>query len=156
MTESSDEVSARYGEGSRVSAQITAEVMEQIALLSYGQGFSDGLRPAQWAALRYFARAEPQARTVGRFAQHNMVTPGSASQTIQTLVKRGLLVRVPAEHDRRSHRVDLTEQGISALTDDPIGRLVDAIRQLEQSDGLKLADLLATILQSMYRNQAPS
>jgi hypothetical protein len=64
-----DEVKpARQGEGARISAQVTAEVMEQIALMSYGQGYSDGLRPAQWAALRYFGRAEAQARTVGRYA----------------------------------------------------------------------------------------
>lgn len=148
-----DEVKpAPRGEGTRISPQVTAEVMEQIALLSYGQGYSDGLRPAQWAALRYFGRAEPQARTVGRFAQHNMVTPGSASQTIQTLVKRGMLVRLPAEHDRRSHRVDLTEQGHNALVSDPIVRLVDAIRKLDGDDGVKLADLMASILQSMYQS----
>lgn len=147
-----DEVKpARQGEGARISAQVTAEVMEQIALMSYGQGYSDGLRPAQWAALRYFGRAEAQARTVGRFAQHNMVTPGSASQTIQTLVKRGMLVRLPAEHDRRSHRVDLTEQGRNSLKNDPIVRLVEAIKKLDGGDGVKLADMMASILQAMYQ-----
>ena len=152
MTNIDEATPARQGEGARISAQVTAEVMEQIALLSYGQGYSDGLRPAQWAALRYFGRAEAQARTVGRFAQHNMVTPGSASQTIQTLVKRGMLVRLPADHDRRSHRVDLTEQGQSALISDPIVRLVDAIRKLDSGDSVKLADLMASILQSMYQS----
>lgn len=152
MTNIDEATSAPQGEGARISAQVTAEVMEQIALLSYGQGYSDGLRPAQWAALRYFGRAEPQARTVGRFAQHNMVTPGSASQTIQTLVKRGMLVRLPAEHDRRSHRVDLTEQGRRALVSDPIVRLVDAIRKLDSGDSVKLADLMASLLQSMYQS----
>lgn len=152
MNDSDDSVTVRRGEGRRISPQVTAEVMEQIALMSYGQGYSDGLRPAQWAALRYFDRSETPARTVGRFAQHNMVTPGSASQTIQTLVKRGMLVRIPAEHDRRSHRVDLTERGKTAISSDPIERLVDAIKNLDGGDGVKLADLMASILQKMYQS----
>jgi len=132
-----------------ISASAIAEIMERIAQLSYAQGMAEGLRPAQWGALRYFAQAEDHARTVGRFARHNMITAGSASQTIETLVRRGLLERVPQANDRRSYRLDLTEDGHHHLQQDPIRKLVAAVEQLDNADSSQLASTLVRIVEHM-------
>jgi len=132
-----------------MSSAAIAEIMERIAQLSYAQGMAEGLRPAQWGALRYFAQAEDHARTVGRFARHNMITAGSASQTIETLVRRGLLERVPQASDRRSYRLDLTEDGRRYLHQDPIQKLVGAVDRLGREDSEQLAETLVKIVEVM-------
>ena len=42
-----------------------AELVEQVNRIVYGLGFSGGVNPAQWAALRYFARAPEAAEEPG-------------------------------------------------------------------------------------------
>lgn len=137
----------------RTSPRATAEVMEQVAQLSYSFGFSGNLRPAQWAALRYFGRAQEAARTVSAFADHNHTSRSSASQTIHVLVGRGLLVRRPAPGDRRSHRLDLTEEAHVLLRKDPLQELVGSIGEMSERERFELAERLEQLLKSLMRRR---
>ncbi|MBL6952445.1 MAG: hypothetical protein ISR50_07420, partial [Alphaproteobacteria bacterium] len=49
---------------SRTASQAVTEVMEQVFHLSYSVSYIHGMRPTQWAALRYFEQSEDNARTV--------------------------------------------------------------------------------------------
>ncbi len=132
-----------------VSPEAAAEILEKISQISYSMGFSGGLRPAQWHALRYFGRSEAGARTVGHFAKYNMTTPSSASQTINALVTREILARTPVEGDRRTYRVDLTEAGNALLAKDPIEHLIQAISEMEEELRFDFAEHLQFLLLKM-------
>lgn len=88
------------------------------------------LTAAQWAALRYVSRANAPSRTPSGFARFHATSRGTASQTIKALVARGLLARTASGTDGRSVRIDMTEAGVAALSDDPMGRLSAAIAAL--------------------------
>lgn len=133
----------------KISPEAAAEILEKISQVSYSMGFSGGLRPAQWNALRYFGKSENSVRTVGHFAKFNMTTPSSASQTINALVMRNILKRSPVSGDRRTYRVDLTETGRRLLEHDPLHHLVEAIAEMPEHHRFDFAEHLQFLLQRM-------
>lgn len=138
----------------RTSPRATAEVMEQIAQLAYRFGFAADLRPAQWTALRFFGRAEQRACTVSAFADHNLTSRSSASQTVNALVKRGLLVRRPIPSDRRTHRLELTDQAKTLLANDPLKELELSLDEMSDSNRYQLAERLEELLKLMLKRHA--
>jgi DNA-binding MarR family transcriptional regulator len=88
------------------------------------------------------------AQTVGDVAKCLAVTHSAATQTIETLVKRGLARRVPDANDRRMVRVELTADGrqladrlhqarrervghvMAGLTDDELILMTSVIKRL--------------------------
>ncbi len=127
-------------EQSPTPEQAVAELVEQLGRCACSEAFSAGLHPAQWSALRYFERANRFSRTVSAFAQYHGTTRGTASQTIRSLVQKGYLQRLPAKHDQRSFRLDLTEKAQLVLASDPLGEFVSAAGALpvEQRSALVL------------------
>ncbi len=130
----------------KISPEAAAEILETISQISYSLGFSGGLRPTQWTALRFFANSEDRARTVGNFARYNKTSPSSASQTINALVARNLLERVQVENDRRTHRLAVTPEGHVLLRSDPLSHLVEAIKEMPEGRRFELADHLQFLL----------
>jgi DNA-binding MarR family transcriptional regulator len=110
-----------------------AELVARIGRTAYGDGFVEGLTPAQWTALRYFSRANRFSRTVSGFAEFHATTRGTASQTVKSLVKNGFLTRKRSEQDRRSVRFDLMERSLTLLKRDPFESLVAAAGELSNS-----------------------
>lgn len=90
-----------------------------------------GLKPAQWAALRYLARAPSKQRTVTGFAAFNATTVSSASQTMQLLARRGLVQARPLPRDARVKSLELTDQAHRLLAGDPLLALTRAIAEIE-------------------------
>lgn len=127
-------VSTRYyldmESGGTGSEHAVAELIEQLGRYAHGAGFSAGLNPAQWTALRYFARANQLSCTVSAFAAYHGTTRGTASQTVKALVDKGFLERRPVEIDQRSFRLSLTKRARGRVADDPICGLVDACSAL--------------------------
>src|SRR3974377_1180868 len=56
-------------------------------------GYEGELSPAQWMALRFFARANSFSRTPSAFAEFQATTRGTASQAIKALEAGGGLAR---------------------------------------------------------------
>ncbi len=118
-----------------------AELLVQIGRAAYAEGAGD-LTAAQWAALRYFARANRFSRTVSGFADYHATTRGTASQTIRSLVDRGYLMRSRSERDGRSVVLDLTRRARQRLGRDPLLRLAQAAGRLSSTRRQQLlADL---------------
>lgn len=138
----------------KVSPEVAAEILEKVSQISYSMGFSGGLRPAQWNALRYFGKSEDSMRTVGHFARYNMTTPSSASQTINALVVRNLLRRSPVAGDRRTYRVDLTEQGRQLLERDPLLHLIAVIDEMSDEVRFDFAEHLQFLLLRLLERAA--
>ena len=57
-----------------MSARETAELLLQAGRLVQAEGYDGKLSPAQWMALRYFARANPFSRTPSAFAAFQATT----------------------------------------------------------------------------------
>jgi DNA-binding MarR family transcriptional regulator len=128
---------------------MVAELVEQLGHCACSQGFSAGLNPAQWAALRYFERANRFSRTVSAFADYHGTTRGTASQTIRALVQKGFLRRLPAEHDQRSFRLELTGHARATLDADPLAGFVSAAASLPQAQCSVLAQGLRSMLERL-------
>ena len=96
-----------------------AELLLLAGRLVQAEGYNGELSPAQWMALRYFARANPFSRTPSAFAEFQATTRGTALQAIKALEAGGYLVRQRSKADGRSVSLRLTNKAKKALTRDP-------------------------------------
>ncbi|MBK1666884.1 hypothetical protein CKO28_02355 [Rhodovibrio sodomensis] len=109
-------------------------------------GFRDGLRPAQWQAMRFFADNPGESLT--EFARHRHSTTGSASVVVSALVKRGYLAR-QTRYSSRNVGIQLTEAGRAALEQDPIKELVAALQALPEEQLANFRQTLAQLRQDL-------
>ena len=114
-----------------MSGRETAELLLLVGRLVQAEGYDGELSPAQWMALRYFARANPFSRTPSAFAAFQATTRGTASQAIKALEASGYLVRQRSKADGRSVSLRLTNKGNKALARDPFEVLVRAVDSLD-------------------------
>jgi len=122
-----------------------AELVLHLGRIASGESLVEGLTAAQWAVLRYFARANRFSRTPSAFAAFHGTTRGTASQTIKNLETQGYLTRMRAEADRRSVRLVLTDKARAILVNDLFEALVRAADALPPG----LRDHFANALQRM-------
>ena len=115
-------------------ARKTAELLLQVGRLVQAEGYDGELSPAQWMALRYFARANPFSRNPSAFAEFQATTRGTASQVIKALEASGYLVRQRSKADGRSGSLRLTSKGKKALARDPFDVLVHAVDALDAKE----------------------
>lgn len=127
-----------------------AEQIVQIARLAHGAG-DTGLTPAQWTALRYFARANRFSRTPSAFSEFHATTRGTASQTVKSLIAMGYLCKCVNEADGRSALIEVTEAGRTKLAQDPLADLAACIAALPPTCRDGLAQALGSLAASMAR-----
>ncbi len=127
-----------------------AALIEQLERITHSDAFTQGLNPAQWAALRYFAHANRFSRTVGAFAQYHGTTRGTATQTVKALIAKHYLERCFVATDRRSFRLELTAKGRDCLVNDPIQELITAANSLPFEQHLAIVTGLQTILGQLH------
>ena len=130
-----------------------AELIYQLGRFVQGEGFVAGLTPAQWTALRYFARANRFSRTVSAFADFHATTRGTASQTVKSLVAQGYLTRIRSNKDGRSAILNVTAKGHGALADDPFESLVRAVGDVSLAGRRHLATGLECVLDYIARER---
>lgn len=130
------------------SERAVAEMVIQLGRASCCDNLH-GLNAAQWTALRFFSRANRFSRTVSGFAEFHLTTKGTASQTVKSLVSRGLLTRTPSERDGRSITMDLTSLGRAMLVQDPLEVLVGAVARLPDPQRDQLEAGLARVLEDV-------
>lgn len=128
-----------------------ARLIEQVGKAAYNLGYTPGLNPAQWAALRYFDEATVERRTVTGFAQFQGTTKGTASQTVAAMVRKGYLRRVADKQDRRVHRLVLTEEGQALLKSDPLQELSRALESLSDDERWSLAVNMEKVLRELLK-----
>lgn len=133
------------------AASALLELIDQFSRLLASQSFAFGLNPTQWAALRYIANANEEARTVGAFARHNLTTPSSASQTLGSLEQRGFIRKVASDVDARRRVLELTAKGSKALVDDPMARLAQHLAELSDEQLYAGAEVMELLLRNLLR-----
>ena len=132
-----------------MSARETAELLLQAGRLVQAEGYDGKLSPAQWMALRYFARANPFSRTPSAFAEFQATTRGTASQAIKALEAGGYLVRQRSKADGRSISLRLTDKGKEALARDPFEVLVLAVDTLDAKQRTAMHHALHQVLTTL-------
>jgi DNA-binding MarR family transcriptional regulator len=129
-----------------MSARETAELLLQAGRFVQAEGYGGELSPAQWMALRYFARANPFSRNPSAFAEFQATTRGTASQAIKALEAGGYLIRRRSKADGRSVSLRLTAKGREALARDPFEVLVRAVDSLDAIERTTMHRVLHQVL----------
>ena len=130
---------------------ITA-LFEQAARLVHGQGFSGGLTPAQWAALRYFDEAPPFNRTMASLARFHGMTLAPVTRTVRTLMDKGYVERRPNPKSRRADLIIVNEEGKKVLETDPRSCLVEIIGNVSLEDRGALVRAMRIILDGLLKH----
>jgi DNA-binding MarR family transcriptional regulator len=137
-----------------MSARETAEYLLLVGRLVQTEGYDGELSPAQWMALRFFARANSFSRTPSAFAEFQATTRGTASQAIKALEAGGYLVRQRSKADGRSVSLRLTNKGKKAIARDPFEVLVRAVGSLEAEEQTAIHDALHHVLTAVAASGA--
>ena len=137
-----------------MSARETAELLLLVGRLVQADGYDGELSPAQWMALRFFARANSFSRTPSAFAEFQATTRGTASQAIKALEAGGYLVRQRSSADGRSVTLRLTDKGHEAVARDPFEVLVRAVASLNVQEQTTMRDALHHVLTTIAASGA--
>jgi DNA-binding MarR family transcriptional regulator len=132
-----------------MSARETAELLLLVGRLVQADGYEGELSPAQWMALRFFARANSFSRTPSAFAEFQATTRGTASQAIKALEVGGYLVRQRSQADGRSVTLRLTDKGHEMVARDPFEVLVRAVGSLDPQEQTAMRDALRRVLTTL-------
>lgn len=127
----------------------TLELIERLARLVTNEGHALGLKPAQWEALRYLARANRFSRTPGGLTAYLGLTKGTVSQTLMALERGGLVEKTANPGDGRSVRLDLSPAGRDLLERDGMAGVGEALASLPQGRQAALREGLAALVQVM-------
>src|SRR6516225_9477542 len=137
-----------------MSVRETAELLLLVGRLVQADGYEGDLSPAQWMALRFFARANAFSRTPSAFAEFQATTRGTASQAIKALEAGGYLVRQRSPADGRSVTLRLTSKGKKALARDPFEVLVRAVSTLDAEVQTAMQAALHHVLTTLAQTAA--
>lgn len=139
-------------------AEVLVQLLESLARQVHTVSFSAGLKPAQWAALRFITRANRSARTVSGFAKAAAITRAAASQTVKFLIVRGFVHTVGDPLDGRIKYLELTTEGAKLLQYDPLRPFVAAVAKLDPDAIDQASDVLARLAMTWLdsRPQAPA
>jgi DNA-binding MarR family transcriptional regulator len=132
-----------------MSARETAELLLLVGRLVQADSYEGELSPAQWMALRFFARANSFSRTPSAFAEFQATTRGTASQAIKALEAGGYLARRQSQADGRSVTLRLTDKGHKIIARDPFEALVRAVGSLNSQDQTAMREALHRMLTTL-------
>lgn len=132
-----------------VSVTGLASVVENTSRLLHASAHSEGLYPAQWVALRYFAEVSEAQRTASALARYQDLAIASVARTVVTLVDKGLLTKLPNPRDARADLLQLTEKGRELLMLDPRLVLERALAEIPDEDIEAYARTATKLLQRL-------
>lgn len=130
---------------------VTRALVERLARLSAADDWHAGLNPSQIAALSYLSRANRFSRAPSHLADYLGATRGTISQTLKSLLGKGLVGETRSPTDRRSLRFDLTDPGRATLARTTV--FDDALARLNSGDRDALRQGLAALLRSLIAGQ---
>ena len=133
----------------KISASALAERLELVARMLHSRGYAEDLYPAQWVALRYFARAPEQRRTASDLARFQGLANGPVSRTVRTLIGKGLLAKAEVQPKGRAEALELTAAGRKVLESDPTLELETALAGLDEADQDATARALELVLRGV-------
>ena len=130
-----------------------AVVLERLSRVLQNEAHSAGLKPTQWEALRYLARANRFSRMPSGLTAYLGMTKGTVSQTLNALERKGLVAKRTDPADRRQVRIDLTEAGARLLERDPVDTVLASTTALSAEQRRDLARSLEALLAETLRRR---
>lgn len=124
-------------------------MVENTSRLLHASGHSEGLYPAQWVALRYFAEVSEAQRTASALARYQDLAIASVARSVVTLVDKGLLNKLSNPRDARADLLELTEKGHELLKRDPRLVLERALAEMPVEDVEAYARTATKLLQRL-------
>jgi DNA-binding MarR family transcriptional regulator len=137
------------GGSAEQAAMGLAVMLEQTMRLVYPERSPQDMHPGQWAALRFLARANKEARTVLGLARYLGITQGPASRAIAALERKALLTGERDSKDRRVVRLEITPAGRALLDQDPIQRLAGLIKALPDAAQQDMAQRIGDLFKGL-------
>lgn len=125
-------------------------LFERIGRILQNDAHRHGLKPTQWEALRFLARANRFSRNPGALTAYLGMTKGTVSQTLLALQKKELITKSADQKDKRAVKLSLTRQGRKLLETDPL-QAIDETLDTDIESGLRQA--LAKTLLSMLEQR---
>jgi len=123
------------------------DLIDRLSRLHAAGMRADDLNPTQIAALNYLARANRFSRSPSMVADYLATTRGTASQTVKTLVRKGMVEETAVAGDKRALLLSLTDSGRSALRRNE--DLIAALESLPDEVTENLHEGLKTLAQSL-------
>ena len=133
--------------------ETVAVLLERLSRVLQNEANSAGLKPAQWEALRYLARANRFSRSPSALTAYLGTTKGTVSQTLIALERKGLVVKAPDAANRRHVAIDVTPKGSRMLQDDPTDAVLRAASDLPEQDRQALTRTLGRLLAEALRER---
>ena len=109
-------------------------------------GYSEGLYPAQWTALRYLAKAPEGTRTASSLARVQGLASGPVSRTVRTLIQKDLVRKADHQPLGRAEHLELTAKGADLLDRDPLHCFSANLEMLEKDERVALAAALEAVI----------
>jgi DNA-binding MarR family transcriptional regulator len=131
-----------------ISAPALAELLELAGRSLHSIGYAEGLYPAQWTALRYFAKSPEGVRTASSLARFQGIANGPVSRTVRTLIQKGLLRKAAYQPAGRAEHLEVAEPGYALLDKDPIRNIVSLVEQMSERDRNVLASVLERVIRT--------
>lgn len=132
--------------GKAIPANALTELLELASRSMHSLGYAEGLYPAQWTALRYFARAQDGRRTASELARFQGLATGPVSRTVRTLIQKKLVAKAKKQPSGRAEHLELTRDGREVLERDPINGIVQAMDGLSAEEREALASALEQVI----------
>lgn len=111
-------------------------------------GYAAELYPAQWTALRYFAKAPDGMRTASELARFQGFANGPVSRTVRTLVQKGLIRKSDHQPVGRAEHLEVTPAGYEILERDPTKGIAESLDALSAGEREILAQALETVIRA--------
>jgi DNA-binding MarR family transcriptional regulator len=139
------------------SAAVSLAKLERLARLLRQTGHARGLNPVQWEALRYLARCNVLSHSPGALAKYLSSTKGTVSQTVLSLVKKGLVRKQVDAKDARGVALFLTDAGKAMLAEDAALKMLGDVAALSDKTRKRFDRALDALLeQERLRQGEPS
>jgi DNA-binding MarR family transcriptional regulator len=133
-----------------IRAAVLARLLDQAARGLHSMGYEREMFPAQWAALRYFASADPAQCTAIALARFQGLAFGPVSRTVRTLITKGFLRKAGSAGRGRAELIELTASGRRLLTRDPLQVIREAMEELSEAEKAALASALERTLRAIH------
>jgi len=133
---------------------VISELIEHLSRQIQGASYAHDLKPAQWSALRYYARAHKTARTIRAFAAVHASSHSAASQIVTGLKRKRLLMSYKSKHDAREQVVEVTPAGAKLLRHDPLKPVSAALKSLSEPERRALQKALDRLLVTAFDKQS--
>ncbi len=128
-------------------------LLSRLSRLINHEGHAQGLKPAQWDALRYLAQANRFSRSPGALTAYLGATKGTISQTVISLEKKGLVEKTQDPKDKRAVGLELTSAGKALAKEDALLPFQAMIADLTSNEQKEIEAALETLLLTKLRQE---